>query len=340
MAEQTLNPSILKDTREAKGLTLDIVHEATKIPMDVLKALEQGYSVRILSPFYYRGFVKIYSEFLGLDPKEVFKAYNIEKPSPVVVTATADFKPAPRPAVAKAATAVVSASVKEKATRLLSNIQARRQAAKPKTPWISKTNPFFDQTKDAFKGIATPANLQMLLRGVGLLVVVFVLFKAGGCITSNMKSQPKAKAPVAKAPVAAAKETREPPKVVKEVKKERPESEGVTVPAPPPVAQPVVAAAPVEQAKPAPAANKVQVVLRAKRDSWIQVKADDKVVFAMTMQKGTMEAWSAKEKIEVSGRNLGEFQWEINGKELAALGSAERRAKRVLITKDGLSVKK
>ena len=30
-------PSILKSTREAKGLTLEIVHEATKIPMDALK---------------------------------------------------------------------------------------------------------------------------------------------------------------------------------------------------------------------------------------------------------------------------------------------------------------
>ena len=27
-------PSILKNTREAKGMTLEIVHEATKIPMD------------------------------------------------------------------------------------------------------------------------------------------------------------------------------------------------------------------------------------------------------------------------------------------------------------------
>ena len=34
------NSSLLKETRISKGLTLDIVHEATKIPMDVLKAIE------------------------------------------------------------------------------------------------------------------------------------------------------------------------------------------------------------------------------------------------------------------------------------------------------------
>ena len=53
------NSSLLKDTRLSKGLTLDIVHEATKIPMDALRAIEEGYSTRILTPFYYRGFIKI-----------------------------------------------------------------------------------------------------------------------------------------------------------------------------------------------------------------------------------------------------------------------------------------
>ena len=35
-------PSVLKSTREAKGLTLEIVHEATKIPMDVLGPLKKA----------------------------------------------------------------------------------------------------------------------------------------------------------------------------------------------------------------------------------------------------------------------------------------------------------
>ena len=37
--------SILKTTRLARGLTLEIVHEATKIPMDALKAIEEGLSL-------------------------------------------------------------------------------------------------------------------------------------------------------------------------------------------------------------------------------------------------------------------------------------------------------
>src|ERR1035441_7311573 len=81
-------PSILKNTREAKGLTLEIVHEATKIPMDALRAIEEGYSVRILSPFYYRGFIKIYSEFLGLNVGDMYKQYGLDQ-APLMPTSSA-----------------------------------------------------------------------------------------------------------------------------------------------------------------------------------------------------------------------------------------------------------
>src|SRR5208337_3680999 len=91
-------PSILKSTREAKGLTLEIVHEATKIPMDVLRAIEEGYSVRILSPFYYRGFIKIYAEFLGLDVGEMYKQYGLDQPLPKPASsATLPVKVSPTP---------------------------------------------------------------------------------------------------------------------------------------------------------------------------------------------------------------------------------------------------
>src|SRR5665213_2145982 len=85
-------PSILKDTREAKGLTLDIVHEATKIPLDALKAIEEGYSVRSLSPFYYRGFIKIYAEFLGLDVGETYKQYGLDETPKSTTSATVSVK--------------------------------------------------------------------------------------------------------------------------------------------------------------------------------------------------------------------------------------------------------
>src|SRR5258707_15713730 len=82
------NSALLKETRIAKGLTLEIVHEATKIPMDALRAIEEGYSVRILSPFYYRGFIKIYAEFLGLDVGEMYKHYGLDGPAKPTASTT------------------------------------------------------------------------------------------------------------------------------------------------------------------------------------------------------------------------------------------------------------
>src|SRR5580698_3716220 len=74
-------------------MTLEIVHEATKIPLDALKAIEEGYSSRILSPFYYRGFIKIYSEFLGLDIAEMYKEYGLEQtPKPAAAVSAAPVK--------------------------------------------------------------------------------------------------------------------------------------------------------------------------------------------------------------------------------------------------------
>ncbi|NLE65570.1 MAG: hypothetical protein GX606_06615 [Elusimicrobia bacterium] len=58
---------ILKEERERRALTLDVVHEATKIPLDSLRAIEEGYRVRTLTPFYYKNFVKAYARYLDID---------------------------------------------------------------------------------------------------------------------------------------------------------------------------------------------------------------------------------------------------------------------------------
>ena len=86
--------------------------------------------------------------------------------------------------------------------------------------------------------------------------------------------------------------------------------------------------------------NKVEVAVRAIKDTWIQVKADGNVVFQMTLSKGSMESWSADNRIELSGRDIEQLDMEVNGKHIGSLGGGERRIKRVLITQEGLTVKK
>ncbi len=261
-------PSILKSTREAKGLTLEIVHEATKIPMDALRAIEEGYSSRILSPFYYRGFIKIYAEFLGLDVGEIYKQYGLE--------------PAPKPT-----TSVT-----------ISPVKAVREPGGP--------NVFLEQMQECFAFVFKPKTRKLILKVIGFLLVFLLFFKMAGCIASHMNKNVGASRRVARTDIGQVVSTNTRRVAV------RAQSEN----------------------------NKVEVAVRAIKSTWIQVKADGNVVFQMTLSKGSMESWSADNRIELSGRDIEQLDMEVNGKHIGSLGGGERRIKKVLITQEGLTVKK
>jgi len=65
----------LKKIRQEKGLSLEEAHKKTKIHVNILKALE-GEGLTNLSPIYLKGFLKIYCNFLGVDPKECVPDYK------------------------------------------------------------------------------------------------------------------------------------------------------------------------------------------------------------------------------------------------------------------------
>jgi len=276
-------PSILKNTRETKGLTLEIVHEATKIPMDALRAIEEGYSVRILSPFYYRGFIKIYAEFLGLNVQEMYKEYGLDQPS-------------------KVATAV-SASTKS----------SRKTPVGP--------NPFIEQAQEWSTAILNPKIFKLILRILVFIILIFLLFKTAGCVASHWgKNSNQAQ----KHSLFFWQD--------KKTESTKAFEEEKSVPATPVVKHEVLQAQSEN--------NQVEVAVRATRNTWIQVKADGKVVFQMTLAKGSMESWSADNRIELSGRNIEQLDMEVNGKHIGSLGGGERRIRKVVITQEGLTVKK
>lgn len=74
--EPTHKGAILKKEREAQGILIETVHEATKIPLDSLRAIEENYKIRILSDFYYKSFLKMYAKYLGLDVSKVIDIEN------------------------------------------------------------------------------------------------------------------------------------------------------------------------------------------------------------------------------------------------------------------------
>jgi len=281
------NSSLLREARLSKGLTLEFVHESTKIPMDALRAIEEGYSTRILSPFYYRGFIKIYADFLGLNVADVLKEYNVSAPQ-----------------------------VKSIPTQTPSG-----KVHPPKGPNIVIVR--FGEFKRTFWTTNTKKNL---LRLIAFIVVLFVLVKIVGCVANFIKSRPKN------------------PKVtiVKEVKKHSPSKKEQVRKEP--VQTEETPPAPQEESKNTVSAqsknDKVTLAVHAPQDTWIQVKADGKTVFQMTMKKGTVENWEADDKIELSGRNIGDLDLEVNGKDVNLSDSSNRHPKKVVITKNGLTVKK
>ena len=71
---------LLRETREKKGLTVAQAVEGTRSKSQVIHALEQDDFSRFPAPIYTRGFIKLYAEFLGLDPAELIGLYQTRHP--------------------------------------------------------------------------------------------------------------------------------------------------------------------------------------------------------------------------------------------------------------------
>jgi len=67
---------ILRNKRQEKNLTLDQVEKAIKIKKKFLKLLEEGKFEEFPSEIYARGFVKNYTEFLGLSSGKILALFR------------------------------------------------------------------------------------------------------------------------------------------------------------------------------------------------------------------------------------------------------------------------
>ncbi|MBM3255324.1 MAG: DUF4115 domain-containing protein [Candidatus Omnitrophica bacterium] len=65
----------LRKIRLEKGISLEEVHKKTKIHLNVLKSIEED-SLINFNPIYIKGFLKMYCQFLGVDPKEYIADYK------------------------------------------------------------------------------------------------------------------------------------------------------------------------------------------------------------------------------------------------------------------------
>lgn len=91
----------LRQAREQKGLTTKQVAETTHMMVQLVEDLENERFSRIAAPIYGRGFVKLYCEAVGLDPKplvsEFMEIFNGNRPATIRRREAAP-QPAPAPA--------------------------------------------------------------------------------------------------------------------------------------------------------------------------------------------------------------------------------------------------
>ncbi len=66
---------VLKAAREQKGVTASQAAAATRMKVQVVEALERDDYSRIAAPMYVRGFLKLYGEYLGLEPAPLIQEY-------------------------------------------------------------------------------------------------------------------------------------------------------------------------------------------------------------------------------------------------------------------------
>ncbi len=74
---------LLTRAREARGLTIEDAERDTRISRRYLQALEAEHFEVIPAPVYARGFLRSYSQYLGLDPRETLALFpRDDEPSP------------------------------------------------------------------------------------------------------------------------------------------------------------------------------------------------------------------------------------------------------------------
>jgi cytoskeletal protein RodZ len=74
--------TILRAHREEKKLTLEQVSHETKIRLNYLQAIENDQLSVLPSLAQARGFIRLYANFLGIDPYSLLEVHPVETPEP------------------------------------------------------------------------------------------------------------------------------------------------------------------------------------------------------------------------------------------------------------------
>lgn len=69
----------LRTARERQGVPIEAIARPLRVPVRILRALEEGECASLPADVYVRGFLTQYAEFLGLDPVPLLRAFAVER---------------------------------------------------------------------------------------------------------------------------------------------------------------------------------------------------------------------------------------------------------------------
>lgn len=184
----------LKDAREAAGLSIQQIAERTHMMSAMIEDLENERFNRIVAPIYGRGFVKLYCEAVGLDPKplvaefmEIFTGTRsptirerviVNTPAPEVAAPAPEPEPVIEPEVAPAPEVIAPTPEPELAPEPEFKLESDPP---PKTPpqFTRYSAPLRDYTPDV-DNIDNLSEIKMrilrlALLGVGGIVLLWIV---------------------------------------------------------------------------------------------------------------------------------------------------------------------
>ena len=117
---------ILRSTREEKKLNLQQVVQGTNIKLPFLEALENNQPELIPSKAQYRGFIRLYAGYLGLDPQDVLPA-EAPNPQPNEEKAPEPIEPLLNPALHPVKPVRTIDTLSELASKIVEKIPAKEK---------------------------------------------------------------------------------------------------------------------------------------------------------------------------------------------------------------------
>ncbi|GAB6111981.1 helix-turn-helix domain-containing protein [Desulfomicrobium salsuginis] len=289
--------TLLRETRERKGLSIEAVEEKTKIAPSVISALEEGNRERFPHPVYARGFVRSYALLLGLDAQDLCAHFSREYPVPTEADHPEHHAPKIRVRTHDAdhvntivrVVAIVGILALGALGWYIFDVYRSRQAVAP-APAVQEPAPAPAPQSQTLPPENVPAPLTQMQE-----VAAEPQLSAGAEAVQNATPASEAAANASAAPAVGQESA---PAVAN-----RPDAS---------VAAPAAAR---EQAPSAPTAAGGERTLRisASSASWLQARPDDKVVDYF-LRKGESATITFRDSLSVKFGNAGGVALELDGK--------------------------